>query len=128
MKYSTALYFCKAVPHAVVFVVVFQVYAHYLMLKFDCNESDEKPIFEVIRSWFNFRLRSFLCQGTLMTKNSGCSLFLQVNFLYAGSYCKLLILTSYTKFELNSLKNNEITNYRHFWLSRHCESQKGRHI
>ena len=68
MKYSTALYFCKAVPHAVVFVVVLQVYAHYLMLKFDCNEFDEKPIFEVIRSWLNFRLRSFLCQGTLMTK------------------------------------------------------------
>ena len=46
--------------------------------------------------------------GTLITKNSGCS-FLQVSFLYAGSYCKLLILTSYTKFELNSLKFN----YRH---------------
>ena len=60
-------------PHAVVFVVVFQVYAHYLMLKFDYNKSDEKPIFEDIRSWFDFRLRSFLCQGTLMTKNSGCS-------------------------------------------------------
>ena len=33
VKYSTALYFCKAVPHAVVFVVVFQVYARYLMFK-----------------------------------------------------------------------------------------------
>ena len=110
-------------PHAVVFVVVFQLYAHYFMLKFNCNEFDEKPIFEVIRNWLNFRPRSFLCQGTLITKNSGCS-FLQVSFLYAGSYCKLLILTSYTKFGLNSLRNNEITNYRHFWLSRHSESQK----
>ena len=48
-----------------------------------------------------------------MTKSSGCS-FLQVSFLYARSYCKLLILTSYAKFELNSLRNNEITNYRYF--------------
>ena len=48
-----------------------------------------------------------------MTKNSGCS-FLQVSVLYARSYCKLLILTSYTKFELNSLRNNERTNYRYF--------------
>ena len=48
-----------------------------------------------------------------MTKNSGCS-FLQVNFLHARSYFKLLILTSYTKFELNSLRNNEITNYKNF--------------
>ena len=33
---------------------------------------------------------------------------------------KLLILTSYTKFELNSLRNNEITMkllIRHLWLS-----------
>ena len=99
-------------PHAVVFVVVFKVYADYLILKFNCNEFDEKQIFEVIRNWLNFRLRSFICQGTLITKNSGCS-FLQVGFLYADSYFKLLILTSYTKFELNSLRNNEITNYRH---------------
>ena len=49
-------------PHAVVFVVVFQVYAHYFILKFNCNE------FEVIRNWLNFRLRSFLCQGTLVKK------------------------------------------------------------
>ena len=98
-------------PHAVVFVVVFKVYADYFILKFNCNEFDEKQIFEVIRNWLNFWLRSFLCQGTLITKNSGCS-FLQVSFLYAGSYCKLLILTSYNKFELNSLRNNEITNYR----------------
>ena len=27
---------------------------------------------------------------------------------------KLLILTSCTKFKLNALRNNEITNYRHF--------------
>ena len=71
--YNNALYFCKAVPHAVVFVVVFQVYTHYFILKFNCNEFDEKPISEVIRNWLNFSLRSFLCQVTLMTKNSGCS-------------------------------------------------------
>ena len=34
-------------------------------LKFNCNEFDEKPIFEGIRNWLNFRLRSFLCKGTL---------------------------------------------------------------
>ena len=55
-------------PHAVVFVVVFKVYADYFILKFNCNEFDEKQIFEVIRNWLNFRLRSFLCQGTLITK------------------------------------------------------------
>ena len=110
-------------PHAAVFLVDFKVNAHYFILKFNCNEFDEKPIFEVKRNWFNFRLRSFLCQGTLITKNSGCS-FLQASFLCAGSYCKLQILTSYTKFEHNSLRNNEITNYRHFWLSRHSESKK----
>ena len=55
-------------PHAVVFVVDFKVYAHYFKVKFNCNEFDEKPIFEVIRNWLNFRLRSFLCQGTLITK------------------------------------------------------------
>ena len=27
--------------------------------------NDEKPFFEVIRNWINFRLRSFLYQGTL---------------------------------------------------------------
>ena len=107
-------------PHVVVFVVVLQVYALYFILKFNCYEFDEKPISEVIRKWLNFSLRSFLCQRTLMTKNSGCSFF-QVSFIYADSYCKLLILTSSTKFELNSLRNND---YRHFWLSRHSESQK----
>ena len=54
--------------HAVVFVVVFKVYADYFILKFNCNEFDEKQIFEVIRNWLNFRLRSCLCQGTLITK------------------------------------------------------------
>ena len=80
------MYFCKAVPHVVVFIVDFKVYAHYyFILKFNCNEFDEKPVFEVIRNWSIFRLRSFVCQGTLITKKSGCS-FLQVSFLYAGSY------------------------------------------
>ena len=34
---------------------------------------------------------------------------------------KLLILISYTKFELNSLRNNEITDYRHFWTKQKSE-------
>ena len=61
----TALYFCKAVPHAAVFIVVFQVYVNYFILKSNYNEFDEKPFFEVTRNWLNFRLRSFLYQGTL---------------------------------------------------------------
>ena len=34
---------------------------------------------------------------------------------------KLLILIFYTKFELNSLRNNEITDYRHFWTKQKSE-------
>ena len=40
---------------------------------------------------------------------------------------KLLILISFTKFELNSLRNNEITMkllIRHFWLLQQNGSQK----
>ena len=54
--------------HAAVFVVVFKVYADYFILKFNCNEFDERQIFEVIRNWLNLRLRSFLCQGTFNYK------------------------------------------------------------
>ena len=35
VQYSTGLYFCEAVPNAAVFIVVFQVYANYLILKFN---------------------------------------------------------------------------------------------
>ena len=66
VQYSTVQYctvFCKAVPHAVVFIAVFQVYVNYFILKLNYNESDEKPFFEVIL-WLNFKLRSFLHQGT----------------------------------------------------------------
>ena len=62
---STALCFCKAVPHATAFIVVFQVYVNYFILKSNYNEFDEKPFFEVTRNWLNFRLRSFLYQGSL---------------------------------------------------------------
>ena len=34
-KYSTVLYFSKDVPNAVVFVVVFQMYVNYFILKFN---------------------------------------------------------------------------------------------
>ena len=46
-------------------LLFFQVYALYFILKFNCNEFDKKPVFEGIRNWLNFRLRSFLCKGTL---------------------------------------------------------------
>ena len=44
---------------------LFQVYINYFISKFNYNESDGKPFFDVIRNWINFRLRSFLYQGTL---------------------------------------------------------------
>ena len=68
VKYSTVLYFCEAVPNAAVFIVVFQVYVNYFILKFNSNEFDEKLFFEAKRSWINFRLKSFLYQGTLWQK------------------------------------------------------------
>ena len=61
VQYSTLLYLCKAVPNAAMFVVVFSVYVNYFIF-------DEKPFFAVIRNWINFRLRSFLYQGTLRQK------------------------------------------------------------
>ena len=62
VKYRTVQY-CITV-----FIVVFQVYANYLILKFNKNEFDERLFFEVMRNWINFRLRSFLYQGTLWQK------------------------------------------------------------
>ena len=44
------------------------------------NEFDEKLFFEVIGNWINFRLGSFLYQGTLWQK-------IQAAVSYAGSYC-----------------------------------------
>ena len=55
-------------PHAAVFIVVFQVYVDYFILKSNYNEFDEKPFFEVTSNWLNFRLKSFLYQGTLRQK------------------------------------------------------------
>ena len=52
-------------PNAAVFTVVFEVYINYFILQFSYNESDEKPLFDVIRNWINFRLTSFSDQGTL---------------------------------------------------------------
>ena len=74
-----------------------------------------------------FQAEKFLMSGYLNDKK------FRLQFLKVISYMRVLtvsfqFLTSCTKFELNSLKNNEITNYRHFWLSRHSESQNGRHI
>ena len=46
-------------PHAAVFIVVFQVYVNYFILKFNYNEFDERPLFEAIRNLLNFRLRNF---------------------------------------------------------------------
>ena len=50
-------------PNAAVFTVVFEVYINYSLLRFNNSEYDEKPFFDVIRSWISFRLRSFLYQG-----------------------------------------------------------------
>ena len=55
-------------PNAAVFIVVFQVYVNYFILKFNQNEFDEKLFFKVIRNWINFRLRSFLYQGNSWQK------------------------------------------------------------
>ena len=68
VQFSTALYFCKAVPHAAVLIIVFQVYVNYFILKCNYNEFDEKPCFEVTINQLNFRLRSFFFQGTLREK------------------------------------------------------------
>ena len=74
-------------PNAAVFNVVFEVYINYFILKFDHNESDEKPVFDVIRNWVNFRLRSFLYQGTLWQN-------IQAAFSYKlVSYMQVLTVT-----------------------------------
>ena len=45
--FFTALYFCKAVPHIALFVVVFQVYVNYFILKSNYNEFDKKPFLKL---------------------------------------------------------------------------------
>ena len=35
VQYSAALYFCKAVPDALVFIAVFQEYVNYFILEFN---------------------------------------------------------------------------------------------
>ena len=63
------------------FTVVFQVYVNYFILKFYENEFDEKPFVEVIRNWINFRLRSFLYQGTLWQKSQAAVSYQLVSFM-----------------------------------------------
>ena len=92
VQYGTALYFCKAAPNAAVFTVVFEVYINYFILKFNYNESDEMPVFDVIRNWINFRLRSFLYQGTLWQN-------IQTSFSY-----KLVSYYTYNNLQYTSLQ------------------------
>ena len=72
VQFSTSLYFRKAVPHAAVFIVVFQVYVNYVILKCNYNEFYEKP-FLSYKKLVKFQAEKFLISGYLMTKNSGCS-------------------------------------------------------
>ena len=69
-------------PNADVFIVVFQVYVNYFVLKFNSNEFDEKPFCEVIRNWINFRLRSFLYRGTLWQKIQAAVSYMRVLTVY----------------------------------------------
>ena len=66
---------------AAVFIVVFQVYVNYFILKFNSNEFDEKTFFEVIRNWINFRLRSFLYRGTLWQKIQASVFYKLVSYM-----------------------------------------------
>ena len=47
VQFGTALYFSKAVPHAAVLIIVFQLYVNYLITKANYSEFDEKPFFEL---------------------------------------------------------------------------------
>ena len=47
VQFNTAMYFCKAVPHAAVFIVAFQVYVNYFILKCNYNEFCEKSFFKL---------------------------------------------------------------------------------
>ena len=100
--------FCEAVPNAAVFIVVFQVHVNYLALKFNQNEFDEKLFFEVIRNRKNFRLRSFLYQGTLWQKIQAAVSYKIV------SYMRALTVTP-----ISSYTNPLIVNpsFRHFFVS-----------
>ena len=60
-KYS--LYFCKAVPHAAVFIVVFQVYVNSFILRSNYNEFDEEPFFGRYEKLVKFQAEKFLLSG-----------------------------------------------------------------
>ena len=79
----------STVPNADVFIVVFKVYVNYFILKFNSNEFNEKPYFELIRNWINFRLGSFLYQDTLWQKIQN-----PVSYKLA-SYVRVLTLLCY---------------------------------
>ena len=73
-------------PHAAVFIVVFQVYVNYFILKSNYNEFDKKPFFEVTR---DFRLRSFLYQGTLWQKIQAAVSYKLVSYMRVLTVCEL---------------------------------------
>ena len=74
-------------PNAAVFTVAFEVYTNYFILKLNHNESDEKPVFDVIRNLINFRLRGFSYQDTLWQN-------IQAAFSYKlVSYMRVLTVT-----------------------------------
>ena len=68
------------------FIVVFQVYVNYFILKFNYNEFDEKSFFEVIGNWINFRLRGFLYQGTLWQKIQAAVSYKLVSYMQVLLY------------------------------------------
>ena len=73
--------FWEAVSNAAVFIVVFQAYVNYFILKFNQNEFDQKLFFEVIRNWIYFRLRNFLYQGTLWQKIQAAVFYKLVSYM-----------------------------------------------
>ena len=95
--------------NAAVFTVVFQVYINYFVLKFNCNESDAKAVFDALRNWINFRLRSFLYQGTLWQNFQDAVSYKSV------SYMRVLTVNvpylQYTSLQFQQLKGTE-TNLR----------------
>ena len=69
-------------PHAAVFIVVFQVYVNCFILKSNYNEFDEKPFFLSYKKLAKFQAEKFLISGYLMIQNSGCSLISYKLFSY----------------------------------------------
>ena len=93
-------------PNAAVFTVVFEVYISYSILKFNYNESDENPFFDVIRNWINFRLRNFLYQATLRQNiQTAVSYKLVFYTRLAGSYCKCTMPTIH-QFTVSIIERN----------------------